>query len=420
MTRFDRIERRLPSLLDELAPARTPDYLADILQQTARSRQRSRWTFLERWLPMTAITSPTAAVHRTPWRAVGLAILVILALAAILFAVGSQRRLPAPFGPAANGSIFFATPEGDIVAVDTASSASRILAPGDAAGSNPAVSRDGTRVAFARTPAGGVSTIYAVDASGGAPRLLGSTPGPDPALDLEWSPDGRELAWITGNQVWVAMTDGSGARLLDVGLPYVNDVEWRPPDGAEILVRGMPEASAGLFLVGRDGSGLHPITAVDGGIYDYVAADWSPDGARLAFSNYPEIRVHVLSIASGIVRVVDPGSAGVGTMFPGWSPDGTRIAMDVWQADGSFRVGVVQVDDPASPITLTGPTFDQTAEFAWAPDGTLILALGWGSGEPWLLDPAGGPARPGGYPANDRGASGDAGIVIGSWQRLAP
>ena len=36
MTAIDRFERELPAALDDLADARTPDYLDDILGRTAR------------------------------------------------------------------------------------------------------------------------------------------------------------------------------------------------------------------------------------------------------------------------------------------------------------------------------------------------------------------------------------------------
>ena len=67
MTPIDRFERQLPDRLAELAGARTPDYFDDLLAQTARTRQRPAWTFLERWLPMDLAT-PRAATARIPWR----------------------------------------------------------------------------------------------------------------------------------------------------------------------------------------------------------------------------------------------------------------------------------------------------------------------------------------------------------------
>ncbi|MFL5641967.1 MAG: hypothetical protein ACJ771_06465 [Chloroflexota bacterium] len=61
MTPLDRLEGQLPAAFTDLADERTPDYLIDILGQTARSRQRPAWTFPGRWFPtMPAITARPA------------------------------------------------------------------------------------------------------------------------------------------------------------------------------------------------------------------------------------------------------------------------------------------------------------------------------------------------------------------------
>ena len=54
MTAFDRFETRLPELMTELADPGYPDYVTDMLRQTARTRQRPAWSAPERWLPVSA------------------------------------------------------------------------------------------------------------------------------------------------------------------------------------------------------------------------------------------------------------------------------------------------------------------------------------------------------------------------------
>ena len=120
MTSFDRFEQRLPDLMTDLAAARVPDYFDDLLQQAARTRQRPAWSSLERWLPM-GVTALSPVSNRARSFA-GLAILALVGLlvAAGLFAyVGAQpQRLPAPFGPAGNGLMYYASGDGDIYSVD--------------------------------------------------------------------------------------------------------------------------------------------------------------------------------------------------------------------------------------------------------------------------------------------------------------
>ena len=110
MTAFERFEREIPSLMDEIAPPRLPDYFDDMLRQTGRTRQRPAWASLERWLPMDVVARPVSV------RAPALRPLLILLLIGLLIAgglvlyAGSQRtRLPEPFGLARNGVIVIST-----------------------------------------------------------------------------------------------------------------------------------------------------------------------------------------------------------------------------------------------------------------------------------------------------------------------
>ena len=62
MTPIDRFERALPAALADLAEPHVPDYVTDVLGQTARTRQRPAWASLERWLPMPAPLTPRLIV----------------------------------------------------------------------------------------------------------------------------------------------------------------------------------------------------------------------------------------------------------------------------------------------------------------------------------------------------------------------
>jgi hypothetical protein len=89
MSAFDRsgrFEHELPDILAAIAVPRVPDYYDDLLAQAAATSQRPRWTFLERWPGMDAITY-RVAVPSFPWRPfVVAALLLIVALAALLVA----------------------------------------------------------------------------------------------------------------------------------------------------------------------------------------------------------------------------------------------------------------------------------------------------------------------------------------------
>ena len=132
----------------------------------------SRWIITAR--------APTITGRQVPLRLIGLVALVVLALAVgATVLVASQRRLPAPFGPAANGLIVYAAPtdpswmgksdyqrpQGDILTVDPVTGASSVLVGGPTVDGYPVVSLDGTRVAFVRETTVG-QTLYVVDIAG--------------------------------------------------------------------------------------------------------------------------------------------------------------------------------------------------------------------------------------------------------------
>ena len=155
------------------------------------------------------------------------------------------------------------------------------------------------------------------------------------------------------------MTDGSGAHSLDLGLIIREEIAWRPPDGSELIVRGLPTGKAdyGLFLVKADGSTVRPVTPLDGGSEQYNFVSWSPDGKRLAYSDKdrptpknPPRQIHVLTI-EGLRDVVLTPDSGSEHFAPAWSPDGTRLAFVV----AGSGIGLAPASDESPHVTFTGP-----------------------------------------------------------------
>ena len=132
MSTRDRLEQRLPSRLEELAAPRTPSYFDDVISTTARTRQRPGWSFPERWLPVSVLTDRLATAPRAPMRALAVAALLLLALAAIILVAGGSRQsnVPAPFGVAGNGRIAWIDASGSIVAAGEGDAAPSVLVQG--------------------------------------------------------------------------------------------------------------------------------------------------------------------------------------------------------------------------------------------------------------------------------------------------
>ena len=187
MTSPQRFERDLPILLEELYVGRAPDYRDDLVGRIGRTRQRPAWAFPGRWLHMD-LTTERVPVAQMPWRAIGLVALVALLLAASLAVyIGSQPRLPDPFGLASNGQVAYST-DGDIYTADPVTGVATALVSGPERDLGPRFSRDGTTIAFERRLDDGTSQIYRVDADGGGLTLL--TPEP---MTLTPSPGGEPV-----------------------------------------------------------------------------------------------------------------------------------------------------------------------------------------------------------------------------------
>jgi hypothetical protein len=97
-TPIDPFERRLPQTFTDLAAARTPDYLIDILGQTARTRQRPAWASPGRWNPMLNLTNRPSLALLT------VVLLAVVAGGAILLNGGNQSGVGGPSTPAPTNS----------------------------------------------------------------------------------------------------------------------------------------------------------------------------------------------------------------------------------------------------------------------------------------------------------------------------
>lgn len=206
----------------------------------------------------------------------------------------------------------------------------------------PVVSPDGKSVAYA---AAGNLFIQEID---GALRQLTN----DPYVDLEpdWSPDGKQLAFVSDRngsmQIWIYELATSSCRLL---------------------------------------TGQFPQT-------DMSFPSWSPDGKTIAFylSDYRKRwgagTLHIADLKTGASRSLGKSVAVPGK--PGWSPDGTIIALAALKPfSGRFREGdnqfmFVKVEDGStrwiSPDTTSSLSVRNQNGPVWSPDGGRIAYVNKG------------------------------------------
>ena len=399
-------ERDLPDVLDDLAVGPYPDYLEGVLAVTAHRRQRPRWASAERWLPMD-LALRRASARPAPWRA--LAILAILAvlIALAVATVGTRHRLPAPFGPAANGPIPFAT-GGDIFLGDPVTGQTRALVTGATWDWEPMFSRDGSLIAFMRgtSESNPQQRVAVMHADGSDIRLLG-----EPLALKAWT-------WTPDDRLVVVAQDQSGLIVLDPAHPDAPPVRFaddlavdsptsRPGTGDILFYGKDADGLIGLYVMHADGTGRHVIVGprpTNAERWDLLFAKYSPDGSRIAIPHWDDAAGHLAIWITDPEGKVSRDIVGPPEFWywgdPAWSNDGTRLAIGRQRdtTDGSDPVKPIGIVDAATGEVLreTGPSLGSSgAPTEWSPDDSSVLLLhldpaGVGS---QLLDPGGGPAR---------------------------
>jgi dipeptidyl aminopeptidase/acylaminoacyl peptidase len=184
-----------------------------------------------------------------------------------------------PCGPASRLN------ETDLFVLNSDGTEIRLTDPNEWATGGGSFSPDGTAVVYAGSGAKGTdspSTIYVVDAEGGASQVLLTT-ADSLVQEPKWSPDGSRIAYFdgrgdSGNSLRVMDSDGTDSRVVvesseTMGDGHIYGLEWSP-DGSQLAF----SIEGRLSVVGVDGSGLRLVT--ENGVAPY----WSPDGSYIAYT----------------------------------------------------------------------------------------------------------------------------------------
>lgn len=229
---------------------------------------------------------------------------------------------------------------------------------------HPAISPDGTRVAFAA-----LGDLWMMAPGGVARRLTN-----DPYLETHpaWSSDGRFLAYSVDRagsmDIWLRHV-ANGAERRITQLPGAEmAAAWSPDGGTLALLNERGEVLTVSIETGE-------VKRAHEALFDPGRPSWSPDGRMLLV---PALRPYstrfregtnqilAVSLTGEPDRVVNPvphRSAGAREDYgPVWSPDGTRIAFVL---DG--RLAVAPVNRRGD---VTGPPITLSTELAGSPSWT--------------------------------------------------
>lgn len=232
-------------------------------------------------------------------------------------------------------------------------------------------SPDGRWLAFDLRGEGGEEQVHVIRRDGTRRRVAFSS-STHSLVDFSWSPNSRRLAIIGREHTWLATADGKPIRRVD-GTLY----SWSRDGNRFLVTRAGPE----VWVLGADGRTARKLVDGSGG-------QWSPNGRHVAFSRAGNgrcgrSRIFVIDQRDGSERQISPdvrpsplGGASWDHFAPRWSPDGRNIAYseDILRRTIECQESRFGYDHYAYVSASTGGPARYLGEGdpRWSPNGKLI------------------------------------------------
>ncbi len=215
---------------------------------------------------------------------------------------------------------------------------------------DPAWSPDGSQIVYSGHRINGINIIRMnADGTGQVPLTdtFGSVINQEPA----WSPDGKKIAFTSNraearrNEIWVMDADGKNPVRLTVNVQLGSDSsgpfyghDFSPawsPDGKKIVFWSDRDnlANRDIYIMNADGSDQTRLTNNPAEDRDPV---WSRDGQRITFARQSNGIWEINADGTNEHRIADG-------FLPDWSPDGQRLAVTDFNSS-AFAVFLVNPD----------------------------------------------------------------------------
>jgi dipeptidyl aminopeptidase/acylaminoacyl peptidase len=263
----------------------------------------------------------------------------------------------------------------ELVLVDVATGAQRVLTHGRQHAGTPRWSPTGDRLAFIDV-VGDAGQIVVMPMNGGDARVV--TAAPTGVQQYAWRPDGQTIAYVTADPPADTAAHRTGHDAFEISS---NDyLTTETPTPAHIWV--VP-ADSGPARRLTQGTWSLPISFPPGPPSSPIS--WSPDGRSIAFTRQErpysgeteKTTLEIVDVASGAMRPITRHTWL--EAFPQWSPDGAHVAY-LYARDGDIvnvtDVHVTTPDGGAEGPNLTRSIDRMFYRILWMPDSKSFLVGG--------------------------------------------
>ena len=255
-------------------------------------------------------------------------------------------------------------------------------------GRHPSWSPDGEKIAFAFGLGrfrDDVSDIFVMDADG--KNRVNLTEGENRVNSApDWSPDGERIAFASnrGRQTHIFVMDADGTNMVNLtqGLNIAHSPDWSP--NGEKIVFG---TEGDIFVMDARGANRINLTQNPGALN--LTPSWSPDGRKIAYSASPKpglwfapFNIYLMNADGTQPIMLTEERRWAYEYSPSWSSDGSRIAFERREPDGTYDIYAINIDGGGGAnLTRTPRVEDYSA--SWRPSGLSVprtdrLTTSWG------------------------------------------
>ena len=254
---------------------------------------------------------------------------------------------------------------------------------------DPAISPDGTQVAFARSGPTGQRRIWVAPLSA-PPEARMLTRQDHGASDHEqpaWSPDGRTICYQAARDLWLASVDGRTIRRLTRDDEADIEPAWSP-DGRLVYFSSLRGGAWALWRAPLAGGRAQRITLGTGPERHPTLAQ---GGRRLSYSTFAA--TSDLMLMDLATRKETP-LRGLSPISPAWAPDGRQVVFVSARIGGRYDLWIQPVSDQGAsgPARRLTDQPGSVAHPAFSPDGKWVAyyRVVAGQRDIWIVPAAGG------------------------------